>query len=86
MKVLFTYRTLTGNTKKVIDAMYDELQVEKDIKPWDEVQSLEDYGLTFVGFPIEAMDPVSFIVTGSEGPLAEGEMEKTKEFSTLISS
>lgn len=33
-----------------------------------------------------AMDPVSFIVTGSEGPLAEGEMEKTKVFSTLISS
>jgi flavodoxin len=32
------------------------------------------------------MDPVSFIVTGSEGPLAEGELEKTKAFSALISS
>ena len=30
------------------------------------------------------MDPVSFLVTGNEGPLAEGEMEKIKAFSTLI--
>ncbi len=32
------------------------------------------------------MEPVSFIVIGKEGPLAEGEMEKTKVFSALISS
>ena len=57
MKVLFTYRTLTGNTKKVINAMYDEVQVEKELKSWDEVQSLEGYNLTFIGFPIEAMGP-----------------------------
>jgi flavodoxin len=59
MKVLFTYRTLTGNTKKVIDAMYDEVQVKKELKSWEEVQSLEGYDLTFVGFPIEAMGPGS---------------------------
>jgi flavodoxin len=59
MKILFTYRTLTGNTKKVIDAMYDEVQVEKELKSWDEVESLDGYDLTFVGFPIEAMGPGS---------------------------
>jgi flavodoxin len=32
------------------------------------------------------LDPVSFIVTGNEGPLAEGEIEKTKAFSALFSS
>ena len=32
------------------------------------------------------LNPVSFIVTGSEGPLAEGEMDKTKAFAVLISS
>ncbi|MFX1318422.1 MAG: flavodoxin family protein [Promethearchaeota archaeon] len=57
MKVLFTYRTLTGNTKKVIDAMHDEIQVEKELKPWSETESLEGYDLIFVGFPIEQMGP-----------------------------
>ncbi|MFX1540553.1 MAG: flavodoxin family protein [Promethearchaeota archaeon] len=57
MKVLFTYRTLTGNTKKVIEAMYDEIQVEKEIKPWNEIESLEGYNINFIGFPIEAMGP-----------------------------
>ena len=32
------------------------------------------------------MKPVSFIVTGREGPLAEGEIEKIKVFATLIST
>ena len=35
-----------------------------------------------LGFDI-AMKPVSFFVTGREGPLAEGEMEKVNAFSTL---
>ncbi len=30
-----------------------------------------------------AMEPVSFIVTGNEGPLAEGEMDKVSEFTIL---
>jgi flavodoxin len=55
MKVLFTYRTLTANTKKVIEAMYDELKVDKEIRPWNETESLEGYDLSFVGFPIEML-------------------------------
>ncbi len=35
-----------------------------------------------LGFSI-VMEPVSFFVTGNEGPLAEGELEKVKAFSTL---
>ncbi len=27
LKVLFTYRTATGNTKQVIDAMFDAVQI-----------------------------------------------------------
>ncbi len=34
------------------------------------------------GFDI-VMEPVSFFVTGREGPLADGEIEKVKVFSTL---
>ena len=57
MKVLVTYRTVSGNTKKVVEAIYDEIQTDKEIKPWAEIESLEAYDLTFVGFPIEAMGP-----------------------------
>ncbi|MFX1566512.1 MAG: flavodoxin family protein [Promethearchaeota archaeon] len=57
MKVLFTYRTLTGNTEKVINAMYDEVQVDKELKPWSKTDSLEEYDLTFIGFPIEMLGP-----------------------------
>ncbi|MFX0169601.1 MAG: flavodoxin family protein [Candidatus Hodarchaeota archaeon] len=57
MKVLFTYRTLTGNTKKIVEAMYDEVQVEKELKSWSDTESLEGFDLTFVGFPIEMFGP-----------------------------
>ncbi|MFW9831665.1 MAG: flavodoxin family protein [Candidatus Thorarchaeota archaeon] len=57
MNILFTYRTLTGNTKKVIEAMFDEVQLEKELKPWSEIESLESYDLCFVGFPIEMFGP-----------------------------
>jgi flavodoxin len=57
MKVLVTYRTVSGNTKKVVEAIYDEIQTNKEIKPWAETESLEGYDLTFVGFPIEALGP-----------------------------
>ncbi len=57
LKVLFTYRTLTGNTKKIIEAMYDEVGVNKELKSWSETESLEGYELSIVGFPIEMMGP-----------------------------
>ncbi len=57
MKVLITYRTVSGNTKKVVEAMYDEIQTEKELKTWEEIETLEGYDLGFVGFPIEMFGP-----------------------------
>lgn len=52
MKVLVTYMTQTGNTEKVAEAIHHEITVEKEIKPLQQVSSLEGYDLAFVGFPI----------------------------------
>jgi len=57
MKVLVTYRTQSGNTKKVVEAIYDEIQADKEIKSWSETESLGVYDLSFVRFPIEMMGP-----------------------------
>jgi hypothetical protein len=37
--------------------MYDAVQIDKELKTWDETKSLEGYDLTFVGFPIEMLGP-----------------------------
>jgi hypothetical protein len=47
VKVLFTYRSITANTRKVVEAMYEEIQADKEIKTFDETESLERYDLTF---------------------------------------
>lgn len=52
MKVLVTYMTQTGNTKKIADAIYESIDEDKDIKDIKEVNSLEGYELAFIGFPI----------------------------------
>jgi flavodoxin len=53
MKVLVTYRSATGNTKKIAEAIFGEIEAEKDIKPFKEVESLDGYDFVFVGCPIE---------------------------------
>jgi flavodoxin len=57
MKVLVTYFSQTGNTKKIAEAMYDEIDADKDIKELSEVESLEDYDLSFIGSPIVGFGP-----------------------------
>jgi len=57
MKVLVAYMSKTGNTRKVAEAIFGEIQEEKDIKRIDEVDSLEGYDLAFLGFPIHALGP-----------------------------
>jgi menaquinone-dependent protoporphyrinogen IX oxidase len=47
----------TGNTKKVAEAIYDDINGEKEIKEVKDVKSLEGYDLTFVGFPIHVYGP-----------------------------
>ncbi len=57
MKVLVTYMSQTGNTKKVAEAIFQEIKGKKEIKPMQEVVSLAGYDLAFVGFPIQASGP-----------------------------
>ncbi len=52
-KTLVTYFSRTGNTKKVAEAIYDALDGDKTIMPVDDVQSLRDYELILVGFPVQ---------------------------------
>jgi flavodoxin len=57
MTVLVAYMSKTGNTKKVAEAIYDEIPQPKEIKRIEDVTSLEDYDLAFLGFPTHAFGP-----------------------------
>lgn len=57
MKVLVTYRSITGNTKKIAEAIFGEIEVEKEFKHFREVESLNDYDFVFVGYPVEGWGP-----------------------------
>jgi len=57
MKVLVAYISQTGNTKKVAEAIYDEIPQPKEIKRVKDVNSLEDYDLSFLGFPMHGFGP-----------------------------
>ncbi len=53
-KILVTYLSQTGNTKKIAEAIYAIIEGEKTIKPVDEVGEIEDYSLVFIGFPVHS--------------------------------
>jgi flavodoxin len=53
-KILITYLSQTGNTKKTAEAIYESLEGDKTIKPVDEVQEIENYSLIFIGFPVHS--------------------------------
>ena len=57
MKALVAYMTKTGNTRKVAEAILEGIDAEKEIKPVDEVSTLEGYDVAFLGFPIHQMGP-----------------------------
>ena len=57
MKVIVTYMSQTGNTKRVAEAIFQEIKGKKEIKPMEEVGSLDGYDLAFIGFPIQAYEP-----------------------------
>jgi len=57
MKVLVAYMSSTGNTKKVAEAVYGEIDCEKEIKPIKEVQDIGAYDLAFLGFPTHQYGP-----------------------------
>jgi flavodoxin len=47
----------TGNTKKVAEAIFQEIKCKKEIKQMSEVNSLDGYDLAFIGLPIQAYQP-----------------------------
>lgn len=57
MKYLVTYWTQTGNTKKVADTIFAVIPGEKIMKPIDEVDTLNGFDLTFIGFPVIQFGP-----------------------------
>lgn len=52
MRTLVTYMSLSGNTRKLADTIYANIDGPKDLQELSEVQNLEDYDLVFVGFPV----------------------------------
>ncbi len=57
MKVLVTYLSRTGNTKKVAEAIFEEIQADKDFIELNRAEGFDGYDLVFVGFPIEMFGP-----------------------------
>jgi flavodoxin len=57
MKFLVAYFSQTGNTKKVAEAIFEELGEGAEIKALADVESLDAYDLAFIGFPIMGFGP-----------------------------
>ena len=57
MKTLVTYFSQTGNTKKIAEAIYETISDEKEIKTLNEVENLDNYDFTFIGFPVQNFQP-----------------------------
>jgi len=53
-RILVAYYSLTGNTKKVAEAIYESLPQPRVLKPLGELASLDDFDLIFVGFPVHS--------------------------------
>ncbi len=53
MKTLITYSTLTGNTQKVAEAIFEILEGEKEIMPMKNVKDLASYGRIIAGFWVD---------------------------------
>mgnify|MGYP002349637687 CR=1 FL=1 len=52
MKVLVSFVSWTGNTKKIAEAIFSRITEEKEIRPFSEITDTTSYDLVFVGFPI----------------------------------
>jgi flavodoxin len=53
-KILVAYISWSGNTKKVAEAIFETLGGDVTIMSMDEAQSLDEYELIFVGFPVHS--------------------------------
>lgn len=54
MKILVTYSSKTGNTKRLAEAIYAGLEAQdKEIKTIKEVANIEEYDIIFVGYWVD---------------------------------
>jgi flavodoxin len=53
-RVLVTYFTRTGNTRRIAEAIHEGLGGVPDLLPMDKVKDLAAYGLAFIGFPVQS--------------------------------
>jgi flavodoxin len=51
---LVAYYSVTGNTRKIAEAIFEALPPPKAIHPMAEVGSMDEYDLIFAGFPIQS--------------------------------
>ena len=79
MKALVTYYSATGNTKKVAEAIFAAIPLEKELKSVAEVAKPEGYDVIFYGFPVNAHS-VPTKAAGLIGQLPAG--QKIAFFST----
>lgn len=54
MKVLVAYYSDTGNTRKIAEAIFEEISLDKDIKSVQDVQDTQGYDMVFFGFPVHS--------------------------------
>ncbi len=53
-KILVTYFSRTGNTKKIAEAIHDSIGQDAVVLPLDKVEDLGPYSLVFIGFPVQS--------------------------------
>lgn len=56
-KILVTYSSLTGNTKKLAEGIYEALNMPKDIMPMKEVKDLDSYDVVLAGYWVDKGGP-----------------------------
>jgi flavodoxin len=54
-KILVTYISWTGNTRKVAEAVFGAISGDKELKELGSVSGLSGYDLIFVGFPVHGL-------------------------------
>jgi len=79
MKALVTYYSETGNTEKLARAIYEAIQIEKELKSIKDVQNIKGYDIIFCGFPCHAHSVPGKAISFVKG-LPEG--QKVAFFST----
>jgi len=57
-KTLIAYCSQTGNTRKIAESIFHVIPDNKELKNLSDVDSLDDYDLIFIGFPIYNFEPV----------------------------